>query len=244
MAFHMTPQKFLFHWAPCFLHIQHYYCSCTPLHSHNKQLVGAQILHNNAHHWSTYLKILSSKTREYWLTIFLWVAEKGVLNRIHIYICDCSLSKVSAKLNHSFLQFLVEILSYFIIWLCTTIGIPFSWYKIGQNVRKASNGSCVVYPKWSCSQIIYVLHHHNSELRIMNWLYTIKYPRRVLNHLNIFWKGIDYIRYSSIDLLNSHISKKASTKIILTDIKCVQSFMKIILLGHQASKYATCWDIC
>ena len=110
--------------------------------------------------WDTQKKMweLRKKCEPIWLTEFLWITVERVFNRIDIYVSDCSQRKVLAKLNYCFLQFLVEILCYFVICLCTAMAIPFSWQEVGQNIRQAANGPCVVYPKWSCSQIVYFLH--------------------------------------------------------------------------------------
>ena len=58
-------------------------------------------------------------------------------------------------------------------------------------------------------------------------------------YLYIHYEIAYYIGYSSIDLLYSRITKKTTSKIILTNIKCVQGFGKIFFFGDQRCKYSS-----
>lgn len=97
------------------------------------------------------------------VTEFFCLYNEWILGRIDINIGDGGQRKILSKLVNCGFKFLVEILCHIIIRGGTTVFIhlrrrnqvPIHY------VRQATNGTRVVYPKWSPASIVHFLFNYN-----------------------------------------------------------------------------------
>lgn len=96
------------------------------------------------------------------------MTDELVLDGVNVDISDGSQGKFMAEHNHCVPEFGIEVTGYLVVPICATglVELFIGHLFAHKNVDEATEGSCVMDPKVSCSQLVQILLHQPIMLTI------------------------------------------------------------------------------